>query len=146
MAWEMVAVPVKSSEKIPEDQLSDDAKTGVDEMAAFYADNPEGQRLIIPFNTTDERDSAARHIRTYCEIRPAGRLTASIWHGFTGTKGEGDQVKQLWSSAPEGTADAKTPALSVKVRPYVKRTRAEETADDTPPADTAPDGSTPPAE
>lgn len=138
MPWNMVAVDVGSSEKVPADSLDADAKTAVDEMAVFFAENPDGHRLVIPFDTVENRDTAARHIRTYCEIREAGRLTASIWHGFTGTKGEGEAAKTVWSSAPEGTADAKTPALSVKVKPYEKRTRGQAAEPDQPPADTPP--------
>lgn len=129
MAWNMIAVDAGTSEKVPVENLMDDAKTAVDEMAAFYVDNPEGKRLIIPFDSVEDRDKAANHIRTYCEVREAGRLTASIWHGFTGTKGEGDKAQPVWSSAAEGTQYAKTPALSVKVKPYVKRTKADATAD-----------------
>src|SRR5215469_7533865 len=122
MPWNMVAVDAGTSEKLPLESVQDDAKAAVEEAVAFYNEFPEGKRLIIPFDTEEERDKAAVHIRSYCEARPDGRLTASIWHGFTGTKGEGDAAKAVWSSAAEGTKDAKTPALSVKFRAYVKRT------------------------
>lgn len=142
MPWNMTAVKSSADVKLTLDDIDADARTAVDEAAVFFAEPANvGQRLIIPFDSTDDRDQARVHIRSYCEARPAGRLTASIWAGFTGTVGEGDDAVTRWSSADKSTDVCKTPALSVTVKPYVKRERTDTASPDATQGESEPEGS-----
>jgi len=134
MAWDMTPIETGASERLPLESVDEDAKVAVEEAYAYFLATPTGERLIIPFSDPGDREDAARHIRSYCEARPSGRLTASIWIGWTG---QNDKGVTVWSSAAEGSKYAKTPALSVKITTYLKRERdaseaPAETADPSP--------------
>lgn len=116
MGFNIVAVDAPASQvKIDFDSIPDDVKEGVEEM---FAGLSPSQRGVVAFQEQEERDLTRAEIRAYCEKRPAGRLTASIWAGYTDAEGKGT-FKQK-----QGEGDL--PALSLAFSVYVKREKAAE--------------------
>jgi len=117
MPWNMTAVNAPSSSvKIPLEKIDPDTKAGVDEAYAYGLENP-GQRFIVAFDTANARDTARNEIRSYCEAREDGRLTASIWAGFAGV------VEGTTKFSQTETEVCKAPALSLSFSEYVKRSK-----------------------
>ena len=115
MAWNMT--PVKdSTARLALEEVDKDAAESVEEAFAFITENPES-RLIVRFDSPDARDEAALNVKSYCEARPAGKLTASIWYGFA------SPTEDKFSSAKEPTKACTAPALSMSFKVYVKRER-----------------------
>ena len=115
MAWNAVAVNAPpSSARVDFDDISPDVAESVEELFANLAAT---QRAIVPFETAELRDAAKVEIRVYCEGRKDGRLTASVWSGYTDAEGTGKfNVKE--------TDKLGVPALSLAFTLYVKRERA----------------------
>jgi hypothetical protein len=62
----------------PLEQIGEDVKDAVEATLTYCQKNP-GKRLVTPpFATEDSRKKAAIDIRSYCQQRPKGRLTASV--------------------------------------------------------------------
>jgi hypothetical protein len=110
MPWNTVAVAAPpSTMKIDHNDIPDDISTGVEEIVASL---DATQRGVVPFDSVEARDLARAQIRAYCEARKAGRLTASIWAGFTAGEGK-FTAKQ--------TEESEHAALSLAFTPYVKK-------------------------
>jgi hypothetical protein len=121
MGWEMKAVEAPSSAiKYTLDQIPQDVKDGVEEAFNYCQSNPT-ERIVIPFlgtddtNAEDQRDLTRGQVRSYCEQRPAGRLTASIW-----------AVSVDPESGETSGDDNAVPALNMRFVPYVKREKKEQ--------------------
>jgi hypothetical protein len=110
MAWDIIAVQAPASGvKIDPKDIPEDVSMGVDEM---FTSLEATQRGVVAYETTEARDLARVQIRTYCETRKAGRLTASIWAGYTDGKG---------SFVQKNPDEKLLPALSLAFTTYVKR-------------------------
>jgi hypothetical protein len=118
MGWNTVAVDAPASQvKIDFNEIPDDVKDGVEEM---FKELSSVQRGVVAFADTDSRDLARAQIRAYCEKRKDGRLTASIWAGYTDAKSEG----AFRQKASEGDL----PALSLSFTVYEKKSKSGQTA------------------
>lgn len=114
MAWNMTAVPsAPSTVKYSLDEIPDDVKQGVEEAYAHQQDHPT-DRLAVAFETEAERDIARGQVRSYCEARPDGRLTASIW-----------APENLAVEDEDGTETELTFPLSMAFKVYVKKAQKD---------------------
>lgn len=110
MPWDAKAVEAPASTvKTPLASIPDDVATGVEEAFEYVTANPT-ERIVITFDTEDERDLTRALVRSYCEVRPKGRITASIW-AVTANPETGETT----------TEDGAKPALSMSFRKYVKK-------------------------
>jgi hypothetical protein len=136
MPWNMIPVKAPASAvKIPVSLIPDDVQQSIEEAFAYCEQNP-AERLTVPFDTAEAAAEAKTQIRSYCEARPAGRLSASIWEGFAGTLENGN-VK----FSPQETEACKTPALSLFLKVYVKKERGSNGQAGAEAASGTPDGS-----
>ena len=96
----------------PLDKIPDDVKDAVEATLKYCEKNPNKRLVTPPFATEDSRKQAAIDIRSYCEQRKAGRLSASI-------------------QRPDKHPVTKKAGLylSLKVTPYVKRERQTASTD-----------------
>lgn len=97
-----------SAAKLPLSEIPQDVKTSVDEA---YDGLSAGQRVLVKFATEEETRLARMQIRSYCEGRPAGRLTASIWQGYSDPAVAG--------SFTQTERDGWVPALNMSFSKYV---------------------------
>jgi|SRR5215469_2217479 len=114
MGWNISAIDAPASQvKINFDEIPDDVREGVEEMFTGLSGT---QRGIVVFENEADRDVARAQIRAYCEARKAGRLTASIWAGYTNA--EQDSLR-----SGNKTETYSLPALSLAFTVYVKKER-----------------------
>ena len=117
MAWNMTPIDAPASSiKTPLADIPDEVRESVEEGYAFCQQNP-GKRLVVPFETDEEASQARTLIRSYCEQRPAGRLTASVWNGQAVISESGE----VTGFAAQETSRAAVPGLSVLLRTYVPK-------------------------
>ncbi len=117
MAWNMTPVDAPaSSVKTPLADIPDEVRESVEEGFAFCQQSP-GKRLVVPFGSDDEAARARVLIRSYCEQRPAGRLTASMWGGWVMYNESGEVAGFTTQETPKATV----PGLSVLLRAYVRK-------------------------
>jgi hypothetical protein len=111
MPWDMKAVEAPASAvKTALEDIPDDVASGIEEAFEYSTANPL-ERVVITFPDTDTRDLTRALIRSYAEVRPKGRLTASLW-AVTVNADTGETEK-------DGV-----PALSMRFVPYKKKERA----------------------
>jgi len=117
MAWNMTPIDAPASSiKTPLADIPDEVRESVEEGYAFCQQNP-GKRLVVPFETDEEASQARPLIRSYCEQRPAGRLTVSMHRGWALTNENGE----ITGFAAQETSRAALPGLSVLLRTYVPK-------------------------
>jgi hypothetical protein len=110
MTWAISAVDAPSSQvRIDPGEIPAEVGEGVEEM---FSGLTSTQRGVVAFEDEGARDLARAQIRAYCEARKAGRLTASIWAGFTDA-----EATVFRQKATEGDK----PALSLAFTVYVKK-------------------------
>jgi hypothetical protein len=115
MPWNMAPVEAPASAvKTPLDQIPEDVSASVEEAYAFCQENP-AMRLIVPFESDEDVAVNRGYIRSYCEARKDGRLTASIWAGYTN--------EDASVFVQKATEDKNVPALSLFLIKYVRRER-----------------------
>lgn len=116
MPWALKAVEAPASAiKTPLEEIPADVAAGVEEAFKYGQDNPT-ERLVLVCKDEDDRDIQRALIRSYCELRPEGRLTASIW-AVTVDPETGETSKEAGS----------VPALSMFFRVYVKKAKGTAT-------------------
>lgn len=116
MAWDMKAVEAPSSAiKIALADIPEDVKIGVEEGYAYCQANPS-ERVVVTFTGDDKstgedkRDLTRAQVRNYCEQRPDGRITASIWSILADPE-----------SGESSTEESAAPGLSMRFTKYVKK-------------------------
>lgn len=112
MPWDMKAVEAPASAvKTAIGDIPEDVTSGVEEAYDYCQANPL-ERVVITFPDTDTRDLTRALIRSYCEVRPKGRLTASLW------------AVSVNAETGETEKDG-VPALSMRFVKYVKKEKGK---------------------
>jgi hypothetical protein len=123
----MAPVKAPASQVVtPLKNIPAEVSESVEEGFAFCQANPL-LRLIAAFADEDEVNLNRGYIRSYCQARPAGRLTVSIFNGYTGlVEVEVEGLPELVQKfSPNQTEACQTPALSLFFKVYVKKDTTE---------------------
>lgn len=112
MSWNMKAVEAPASAvKVALEDITEDVIKGVEEAFTYCQEHPT-ERLVVAWTKAEDRDETRVLIRSYCEARPAGRLTASLWN-----------ISVDPETGEKSGAEGAIPALSMQFTPYVKKSK-----------------------